>query len=186
MMAGIVIAIDVSEAFFLRDLMPVRFCFAEIFPVQNDCRAEFLAIVYLNEGRKFRHHHRRRNPKQLPLISKRLSVIASGRGDDAALLLVGRQLCEGIPCTALLKTSRALQVVELAEDLHAGDFAERDGRRARRIVNGPSNAFARRFDVLEGDHQVNSQARPGQLPIAQWESGMGCNSRNPNRAGDRI
>ena len=43
---GIIVAVDISEAFFLCDLARVRFCFAEIFSVKNDCRAEFLAIVY--------------------------------------------------------------------------------------------------------------------------------------------
>src|SRR5215216_2940812 len=83
-------------------------------------------------------------------------MIARRCGDDSALLLVVRQLCQRIACAAFLKTSRALQVVELAENLHASDLAERDGRRARRIVNCAHDAITRCFDVLERDHALES------------------------------
>jgi hypothetical protein len=82
-----------------------------------------------------------------------LSVISSRRCDYPAPLLLGRQLRERIARPAFLKASRALQIVELAENFHTHDFAERDGRPAWRIVNCASNAFARRFDVLKCDHE---------------------------------
>ena len=53
---GIVVAVDVGEPFFLPHFMRVRFGLGKIFPVQNDGRAQFLAIVDLNEGRELRHH----------------------------------------------------------------------------------------------------------------------------------
>ena len=57
----IVVAVDVSEPFVLRDLVSPTFRFGKIFAVQHDIRAELLAIVYFNERREFRHDHRRRN-----------------------------------------------------------------------------------------------------------------------------
>ena len=105
---GIIVAVDVSELFFVRDLVRVRFGFSEISSVKNDGRTKFLAITYFNQRRELRHHHRRGNAEQFALISKRLSVIARGCGDHTALLLVGRELREGIARAALLETSRAL------------------------------------------------------------------------------
>jgi hypothetical protein len=183
---GIIVTVDVGEAFLLRDLVRVRFRFAEISPMQNDSRAEFLAIVYFHQRRKFRHHNCRWNTKQPALIRERLSMIASGGRDDTALLLVGGELSERITRAALLKTSRALQVVELAENFHARDFAEWDGGPTRRIINRISNALARRFDVLKSDHEVSSRLLPGQPPIEQSESGTGCSLHSPSRDGHRI
>ena len=100
-------------------------------------------------------------------------MIASGGGDDTALLLVGRELSERITRAALLKTSSALQVVELAENFHARDFAECDRGLTRRIINGIGNALTRRFDVVKSDHELSSRLLPGPLPIAQSGSGTG-------------
>jgi hypothetical protein len=113
-------------------------------------------------------------------------MIASGGGDDTALLLIGGELRERITRAALLKTSRALQVVELAENFHARDFAERDGIPARRIINRISDALACRFDILKSDHELSSRWLPGLPPIEQSEFGTGCSLHSPGRAGDRI
>ena len=93
--------------------MRVRFRFAEISPMQDDGRAEFLAITYFHQRRKLRHHDCRGNAKQTALICERLSVIAGRGGDNTALLLISGELSERITRAALLKTSRPLQVVEL-------------------------------------------------------------------------
>ena len=151
----IVIAIDVRECFFFRDLMRVCFCLSKIFSVKNDRRAKFLAIIYFDQRSKLRHHHRRRNAEQFTLVGKRLRVIAGGCGDHATFLLIRRQLGQSVARTALLETSGALQVVELAENFHARDLAQRDGVTARGVVNRTSDPFARRFDILERDHRVS-------------------------------
>jgi hypothetical protein len=88
-------------------------------------------------------------------------VIAGRGGDNTALLLISGELSERITRAAFLKTSRPLQVVELAENFHAGDFAEWDGGPTRRIINRISNTLTRRFDVLKSDHET-------QLSIAAW------------------
>ena len=104
--------------------MRMRLRLRKIFAVQNDGRAELLAITDLDQRREFRHDHRRRNPEQFALIGKGLGVVAGGGRDHAALLLFRRQLREGVARAALLEASGALQVVELAENLHAGDLAQ--------------------------------------------------------------
>ena len=113
-------------------------------------------------------------------------MVACRSGDDPALLLLTRQLCKRIARSAFLEAPGALQVIQFAENFHAGDFAQRNGGRTRRIINRARNSFARRFDVLKCDQAFNSRAQPAQLPVVQLESGMGCNLRNPNPAGDKT
>src|SRR4029450_894478 len=154
--------------------------------MQDDRRPEFLAITYFHQRRKLRHHDCRGNTKQLALICERLSVITSGGGDDAALLLISGQLRECITRAALLKTSGALQVVELAENFHTRDFAECDRGLTRRIINLIGNALTRGFDVVKSDHKLSSRLLPGLLPVAQSESGTGYSLHSPSRVGHRI
>src|SRR5436190_19455238 len=96
-------------------------------------------------------------------------------GNDSTLLLVTRKLYKRIARAPFLEASRTLQVVELAENLHAGDVAQRNGRRTWGIINRVRNSFARRFDFLKCDQAFNSRALPAQLLIVRLESGMGCN-----------
>ena len=86
-------------------------------------------------------------------------MIAGGSRDDAPLLLFGRKLRKRVACAAFLKTSGPLQVVELAENFHAGDLAERDGMPTGRVVDSACDPVAGRFDVFEGDHAVQYTAR---------------------------
>src|SRR5437870_9945540 len=88
----------------------------------------------------------------MALVSERLSVVAGGRSGDAAFFLVVGQLREGIARAAFLETSGALQVVELAVDLHAADLAQCDGRRTWRIEDRAGDTFARGSNVIERDH----------------------------------
>ena len=128
--------------------------FAEILSVQNNVRAELLAIAHLNERREFRHDDGRGNPEQFSLVGEGLRVIARRSRNDAPLLLIGWKLRERVARAAFLETSGALQVVELAENFHAGDFAQRNRWRTRRIINRAFNAIARLLDVLKRDHAV--------------------------------
>ena len=132
--------------------MSVRLRFREIFSVQDDGRAELLAIPNLDQRRVFRHHDSRGNAKQFALVSEGLGVVAGRGRDHAALLLFGRQLRERVAGAAFFEAAGALQVIELAENFHAGDLAERDRRLARRIINGAVDPLARRLDVLQRDH----------------------------------
>ena len=122
--------------------------------MQDDGGAEFLAIADLNERRVFRHHDRRRNAEQFSLVGERLGVIARGGRDHAAFLLVGRQLRESVARAAFLETAGALQVVELAENFHPGDLAQRNRRLAGRIIDRAFDSLPRLFDVFERDHAL--------------------------------
>src|SRR4029434_1484195 len=105
-------------------------------------------------------------------------MVARRSGNDSTLVLVARQLCQRIARAPFLEASRALQVVELAENLHAGDLAQRNGGRTRRIINSVRSAFARGCDVLKCDQAFNSRVLPAPQPIGQSESGMDCNLHN--------
>ena len=79
-------------------------------------------------------------------------MIPGGRCNYPTLLLLGRQLRQSIARPAFFEASGALQVVQFAINLHAGDLAQRNGGRAGRIKDRAFNAAARRFDVIERDH----------------------------------
>ena len=128
------------------------FGFAEILPVHDDGGAELLAITHLDQRREFRHDDGGGDAEQFALIGEGLGVIAGGGGDDAALFLLGRQLGEGVGGAAFFETSGALEVVELAVDLHPGQLAQRDGVRTGGVVDGVLDAIARGLDVLERGH----------------------------------
>src|SRR5437667_5106871 len=89
-------------------------------------------------------------------------MVASRGRDHAPFFLVGRQLDKGVARASFLKTARALQVVELAENFHARGLAQRDRRPAGRIVNRVGDAVARRFDVFERDHALFNIPRTQQ------------------------
>ncbi len=69
--------------------MRVRFCLREILAMQNNIRAQFLAIAYFDERRVLGHDHCRRNAEQFSLIRERLSVVAGGSSDHAPFFLIG-------------------------------------------------------------------------------------------------
>src|SRR5207245_26713 len=54
----------------------------------------------------------------------------------------------------LLEAARALQVVELAVDVRAGQLRQRDRFHAGRLVDRPANALACGLDIGERDHGV--------------------------------
>jgi hypothetical protein len=114
-----------------------------------------LTIVHFDKRRELWHDDGGRNAEQFALISECLCVIAGRCRDDAALLLFGRELGKRLPCAAFLKTSGPLQVVELTENLHAGDFAQRNGMLTGGIINCGSNAITSRFDVFERNHAIS-------------------------------
>ena len=91
------------------------------------------------------------------------------------LLLIRRQLRQRVTRAALLETSGPLQVVQLAKDIHARGFTQRDRTGARRIVNCIRNPGARRLDVLECDQAFNSRALLVRQLIGQSEFEMDCN-----------
>ena len=127
----IIVTIDVGKATFVRDLVRLLFRLGEILPMQHDRRAELLAVTNLDEGGILRHHDGGRNTEQLTLIGEGLGVISGGGRDYTAFLLFPGQLGQRVPRAPFLKAAGALQVVELAEDRHSRELAQRDRLRAR-------------------------------------------------------
>src|SRR5882724_1839673 len=76
--------------------------------------------------------------------------VVPGRGRyNAALLLRRRKQCEGIPRAPLFEAASALEIFQLAENLHPGDFRKWYRRRTRRFNDVTANALRGRFDILE-------------------------------------
>jgi hypothetical protein len=80
-------------------------------------------------------------------------VIAGRGGDDAFLFLFLRKLGEGVARAALLEAPGALEIIELAINLHPAELAQRDGLCAGRFVNRAFDARGGFFDVVKGRYQ---------------------------------
>src|SRR5206468_7634642 len=115
-----------------------------------------------NKRRVLRHDDGGRNAEKFSLVGEGLRVIAGGSRDHPTFLLFWRQLRERVTCTALLKTSGALRVVEFAENFHPRALAQRDGSSARRLKNRAGDSFACGFDVFERNHALIMSARDGR------------------------
>ena len=106
-------------------------------------------------------------PSRLRVVRDALRVVAGRRRDDAAPALLGREQQQRVARAALLEAAGALQVVELAVDVRAGELRQRDRLDAGRVVDAAGDARARGLDVGERDHRErrpadqNGSAMPG-------------------------
>src|SRR5439155_12077213 len=89
------------------------------------------------------------NPKQLSVVSQAERVISGARRDNASLFLLAGQQQQSIAGTAFLKAAGALQVFQLAENLHAGEVRKRNRAGTRRFEHGAGNAAGGSLDVVE-------------------------------------
>ena len=93
---------------------------ADIRPVQHDSRTERAAVAHLDQRGKLGHHDRHWDVQQTAVVSHPQRMIAGRGGDHAASpLLCGKPL-QRVARAAFLEATRALQIVELAEDVRAG------------------------------------------------------------------
>src|SRR6266481_1894387 len=81
-------------------------------------------------------------------------MIASRGRDYSAFFLLRGQLRERIACAAFFEASGALQVVQLAKNLHAGELTQRDRCPTGRVVDCPLDSFPSSLDITERDHAV--------------------------------
>ena len=144
--------VDVRESLALRDHRGFRARFAEVGAVQDDRCAQRAAIGDLDQRRELRHHDRRRNAEQSRVIGEALRVIAGRRRDHAAPAFVRRELEQCVARAALLEAAGALQVVELAVNMRAGELRQWNRLDARREIDAARDAHAGSFNVGEGDH----------------------------------
>ena len=93
------------------------------------------------------------------MIGDTLRMIAGGRRDHTALALLIAKKQQCVARAALLEAAGALQVIELAEDVCAGQLRQRDRLDARRLVDAAADAFARRLDVRRGHRRLGGQRR---------------------------
>ena len=81
-------------------------------------------------------------------------MIASRGRDYSAFFLLRGQLRERIACAAFFEASGALQVVQLAKNLHAGELTQRDRCPTGRVVDCPLDSFPSSLDITKRDHAV--------------------------------
>ena len=89
------------------------------------------------------------------MVGDALRVVAGRRRDHAAPALLGREQQQRVARAALLEAAGALQVVELAVDVRAGELRQRDRLDARRQVDAAGDPRAGGFDVGERDHRAS-------------------------------
>ena len=126
---------DERQAFARGDRLGLGARFGQVGAVQHDRRAELAAVGHLDQRGELRHDDGHRNAEQRAVIGDALRVVAGRRGDHAALALRRRQLQQRVARAALLEAAGALQVVELAVDVRAGQLRQRDRLDARRLVD---------------------------------------------------
>ena len=127
--------------------------FVECVAVQHDLRAEAARALDLHTGREARHHDDGADPEPVRVIGDTLRVVAGTHRDDAARALFRRQLRELVARAPLLERGGELQVLELEEDLRAGDLGKSPGFDARRIEDLALQQGCRGLDVGERDHE---------------------------------
>ena len=125
-------------------------------------RAVHARIADLGIGRALRHHDRRRNAEPRRVVGDRLCVVAGAHRDHAAAALRGREGKELVQRAALLERGGELQVLELEEDLGAGELGERPAVDEGGVLEGAGHAGRCGPDVLERDcHLVREGDRHG-------------------------
>jgi hypothetical protein len=143
---------DEREALARGDFTGMRARLGQVRAVQDDLGAELAAVGHLDQRRENGHHDGRGNAEELRVIGDSLRVIAGGRGDHAASSLLRRQLQQGVARAALLEAAGALQVIELAVDMRAGELRQRNRFDARRVIDATGDAVAGSLDVGERHH----------------------------------
>ena len=61
------------------------------------------------------------------MIREAERVISGGSGNHAATALLGREQKQSVPRATFLEAASTLQILHLAENLHTGEFTQRDG-----------------------------------------------------------
>src|SRR4051812_39825646 len=97
------------------------------------------------------------------MIGQSQSVVPGRGGDHSALSLGSIQLKQGIARAAFFKTARALEMFELAKNIHASGFRQRD--RARRWRDPAFDAQRGRLNISKADGHNAILRRPSGSSI---------------------
>ena len=119
--------------------------------VKNDLGAEATGRGDLDQRRRERHHDEGANASRGRMIGDSLSMIAGAGGDDAQGSLLRSEQSDAVQCAALLERAGHLQVLELEEDLLAGECGERLRVRAGRVIDRAAQPLPRGRHVGEAD-----------------------------------
>ena len=147
----IVIGVNEDMALCLHERMGVIGGLAQIRTLEHHLGTQPARLLGLGEGGSNRHHDDGPNAEPAGVVGDPLRVIAGRDRDDAARALGIRereQLVEGTP---VLEGAGILPVLELEDDLGAGDLAEAARRQCRRGHDRPRHCRGGPADVVDGD-----------------------------------
>src|SRR5947208_2648411 len=105
------------------------------------------------------HHNLRANTVPSRVIRDALSVVSCGRSNDATISLLSTQRKKFVESSALLESSRTLQVVEFEINGITGVLRKIFRTRAGREIDGVANAGHRSMDVGERKRVIESADR---------------------------
>ena len=156
---GVVERMDEGEALAVGQQRRVRARLGQVRAVQHHAGAELAAVGHLDQRRELRHDDGDRDPQQAAVVRDALRMVAGRDGDDAGPSGRFRQQQQRVAGAAFLEAAGALQVVELAEDMRAGELRQRYRLDAGRLVDAAADALARGEDVVDADHDRRRPVR---------------------------
>jgi len=106
---------------------------------------------HLHKRRRFRHHNRRGDSKEMRVIGDALRVVAGGHRDNTALRFLRRQRQQLVGRATLLERRGELLVLQLEPDLGTRDVRQRARLDQRRANDAASNAARSRPQVRVDD-----------------------------------
>ena len=170
----------------LRELEPARARVLEGVAVEHDLGAEAARALDLDRRREARHHDRRRDAHALGVVRDRLRVVAGRDREHAVRALVGGELRHLVERAALLERRRELQVLELEEDVAAGELGQRARRQARRARDLAGEAPGGRADVVDGQRRSHRATAASAADPADLQHVGAARVAHRLAAGDRI
>ena len=145
----VVEAVDIGEAFVGDELVGEVLRLGDVRAVDQDARAELAATRLLHERRDLGHHDRHGDAEVARVPGERERVVARAGRHDAAGARCLRKLQKRVARAALLEAAGALLVLELDEDLAAGQPRKRRRVDARRALHASRDPASRSDDVVE-------------------------------------
>ncbi len=124
---GVVERMDVGQPFGLRDFQRAFIGFLVVVAMQNDARRPVADGFHLDVGGRLRHDDSHRNTQLFGCQRHALRMIAGRRGDNAARLLLFRQMQHLVVGASQFERENRLQI--LALDQHIVVEARGQGRR---------------------------------------------------------
>jgi hypothetical protein len=156
----VVKAVNVGQTPGAGEILSVVKSLTECFAVQDHLCAQPAAGGQLDQRSKFGHDDGDVHTQQFTVIGQAQGMVAGrGRNHSTKALLVVEQK-QRVACPPLLEAAGALQIIELAIDVRAADFSQRNRLGTRRKINPIGDAMLGADDV--GQRELHG-CYPGRL-----------------------